>query len=205
MSRLIIIGAGGHGKVVAETAILMKCWDEIVFADDRFPDLASIGAWPVVSDIAKLKSNSGGYHDFIVAIGTNKIRLKIQKSLIEYNLVPVSVIHPSATISPTASIGIGTAIFANVVINANTSIGDACIINTAASVDHDCNLSDGVHISPGAHLAGEVSVGKASWLGIGSSVIQCINIGQDVIVGAGAAAVSDIPNGVVAKGVPARF
>ena len=205
MSSLLIVGAGGHGKVVAETAELLGRWGSVVFADDKFPQLTSIGKWPVVSNTNLLDLDKKGFTDFVVAIGNNRTRLQIQRGFLNSALAPVSITHPSAIISPTVKLGVGTVIFANAVVNADAVVGEACIINTVASVDHDCVLGDGVHISPGARLAGEVSVGTGSWLGIGTSVIQCINIGENVVVGAGAAVVSDIPDGVTAKGVPARF
>ncbi|MBV1874437.1 MAG: acetyltransferase [Gammaproteobacteria bacterium] len=205
MLSLLIVGAGGHGKVVAETAELLGLWGSVVFADDKFPQLTSIGKWPVVSSTNLLDLDKKGFTDFVVAVGDNKARLQIQRGFLNSALTPVSIAHPSAIISPTVKLGAGTVVFANAVINADTVVGEACIINTAASVDHDCVLGDGVHVSPGAHLAGKVNVGSGSWLGIGASVIQCINIGQNVIVGAGAAVVSDIPDGATAKGVPARF
>jgi len=205
MSALLIVGAGGHGKVVAETAELLNRWDSIVFADDKFPELVNIGKWPIVSRVSFFDLEKKGFTDFVVAVGNNNTRLQIQRGLLGSGLSPVSITHPSSIISPTVKLGGGTVVFANAVVNADTVVGDACIINTAASVDHDCVLGDGVHISPGARLAGEVRVGNGSWLGIGASVIQCINIGQNVVVGAGAAVVSDIPDGVIAKGVPARY
>ena len=205
MSTLLIVGAGGHGKVAAETAELLNRWDSIVFADDKFPELVSIGRWSVVSRTNFLDLGKKGFTDFVVAVGNNKTRLQIQRRLLDSGLAPVSITHPSSIISPTVTLGAGTVVFANVVVNADAVVGEACIINTAASVEHDCVLGDGVHISPGARLAGEVGVGSGSWLGIGSSVIQRVDIGQNVIVGAGAAVVSDIPDGVTAKGVPARY
>lgn len=205
MSRLLVVGAGGHGKVVAEAAELLGRWDSIEFADDKFPALSQIGKWPVVSNTNPVSLTKLGFKEFTVAIGNNLTRLQVQQKLVDGSFIPVTIIHPAAVVSPSVKIGVGSVIFAGAVINADTVIGDACIINTSASIDHDCEFGDSVHISPGAHLAGEVSVGKGSWLGIGSSVIQCISIGENVLVGAGAAVVSDIPGGVTAKGVPARF
>ena len=205
MSRLLIVGAGGHGKVVAEAAELLGRWDTIEFADDKFPELTEIGKWPVVSNSSPEDLNNLGFKEFVVAIGNNLTRLQVQHRLSAASFVPVSIIHPSAVISPTVKIGVGSVVFANAVINADAKTGEACIINTSSSIDHDCVLGNAVHISPGAHLAGEVAVGNYSWLGIGSSVIQCLNIGENVVVGAGAAVVSDIPDGFIAKGVPARF
>jgi len=102
-------------------------------------------------------------------------------------------------------LGAGISIMENVVVNAKTILGDGVILNTSCSVDHDCNNASGVHISPGAHLAGDVSVGVCSWVGIGSAIIQGKVIGDDSIIGAGSAVISNIPNGVTAVGVPSKI
>lgn len=205
MSVLLVVGAGGHGKVVADLADLLGCWRSIVFADDRFPELTHISRWPVVSTTQATDLANIPFDAFVVAVGDNRLRLKLQQQLLDSSYSAATLIHPSAVVSPSVVLGCGTVVFANAVINIDAKIGAACIINTAATVDHDCVLEDGVHISPGAHLAGAVQVGKATWLGIGSCVIQSVTIGQHVVLGAGAVAISDLPDGVTAKGIPARF
>jgi len=203
MKRLAIIGASGHGKVVAEIAELSG-WSEIIFFDDAFPEVASIGVWPVLGNTITLLNDVSKFDGCIVAIGNNAIRL--EKTLaIQYNQGPiVSLSHPSSVISKYAEIGIGSVIMAGVVINPFVKLGIACIVNTAATIDHDCELSDGVHISPGANLAGAVKVGEKSWVGIGACVKQCVSIGANVIVGAGAAVISDTLNNILVTGIPAK-
>ncbi len=205
MNKLMIIGAGGHGKVIADAAACTGHWQEIVFADKRFPELSQAGHWPVITDGNDLDKLDKEQCDYIVAIGDNKIRYKLQNELQAKGFKLVNVIHPTAEISDYAKLGLGIAIMANAVINVDARIGDACIINTAATVDHDCVIGDGVHISPGAHLAGEVQVGKCSWIGIGSTVNQLLVIGENVMLGAGSVAIENIPDGKTAIGVPAKY
>ena len=204
MSTLLIVGAGGHGKVVADTAELTGHWDNIVFADALYPQLTHAGHWPVVINSKELSGNIAEYSDFVIAIGDNHTRHKEQNALSAAGLNPINIVHPKAIISRYSRLGKGCVIFAGVVINADARIGDACIINTAATVDHDCLLGDSVHISPGANLAGQVKVGNFSWVGIGASVKQLVNIGQNVILGAGAVAVNDLADDTTAIGVPAK-
>jgi sugar O-acyltransferase (sialic acid O-acetyltransferase NeuD family) len=116
----------------------------------------------------------------------------------------VTLVHPAATVSRYAVIGEGTVVFAGAVVNAGARIGTAAILNTSCSIDHDCLLDDAVHISPGARLAGGVQVGDLSWVGIGASGRQLISIGQRVVVGAGSAVVSEIPDDLTVAGVPAQ-
>ena len=189
MSRLIIIGAGGHGKVVAD-ATNKKC----IFLDDN-QDLEQ-----VVGSIEQLQQIQQDGDQVIVAIGDNKTRLSLLDGLCNI----ATVVHPSATVSESASLGMGTVVFANAAVNPDTVIGRGCVINTGATVDHDCVLEDGVHISPGANIGGGVTIGCCSWIGIGASVRHGITIGKDAVVGAGAAVVSDIPDGITVVGVPAK-
>jgi sugar O-acyltransferase (sialic acid O-acetyltransferase NeuD family) len=201
--KLAIIGASGHGKVVADAA-LTGGWDEIMFFDDAWPELTEVGVWQVVGNTRQLLEQGVCFEGAVVAIGDNLIRLEKQHKIEQAGIPLVTIIHPSAVVSPYSEIGKGSVVFAGAVINAFAKIGYGCIINTGSTIDHDCVLADGVHVSPGAHLGGNVHVGKAAWVGIGSSVRQCIQIGENVVVGAGAAVVNDIEPGFTVIGVPAR-
>lgn len=203
MKRLAVLGASGHGKVVADCAELCG-WNSIFFFDDSWPDKQGNGAWSVVGDSASLFSRVDEFDGVVVAIGNNKAREKKLKDLGERGAPLISLIHPSALVSRYASIDAGSVVFAGVVINANCYVGRGAIINTGSTVDHDCMLGNSVHVSPGAHVAGGVYIGDRSWLGIGSSVNQLVRIGADVIIGSGAAVVCDIPDNCVAVGIPAR-
>ncbi|HEX6236626.1 MAG TPA: NeuD/PglB/VioB family sugar acetyltransferase [Acidimicrobiales bacterium] len=203
MKRLAILGASGHGKVVADAAAAAG-WDETVFYDDAWPRRRTNGPWAVVGDTAVLVDQLDEHDGVIVGIGDNRTRLDLAHRLTKSNARLVSVIHPQAVVSRYAEIGDGTVVFAGVVVNVDSRVGRGCIINTGATVDHDCALADGVHLSPGAHLAGGVTVGEASWVGIGASVRQRVTVDRDVTVGAGAVVVSHVPAGQTVVGVPAK-
>ncbi len=203
MRRLAILGASGHGKVVAEAALLAG-WTSVVLFDDAYPKLKQSGEWMVAGTAEDLIRNRKEFDGFVVAIGRNTTRIARHRDLVKAGLAPATVIHPSATVSRSARLGAGSVVFAGAVINADAHLGAACIVNTSASVDHDCALQDGVHVSPGAHLGGDVGVGEATWIGIGAAVRQGIRIGAGALVAAGAAVVHDVPDGVTVAGIPAR-
>ena len=209
MSGLLILGAGGHAKVVAETALVSGVASSVAFLDDRCtgPDACPpVLGWPVMGPLAlALQADTCPPFDAaVVAIGHAATRLHWIQQLqnVGYHL-PV-LVHPTAWVSPSAQLGPASVVFAQVAVQAQVSIGAGAVLNTGCSVDHEAQLSDGVHVCPGARLAGEVQVGPRSWIGIGASVIQQVRIGSDVTIGAGAAVVSDIPDGITAVGVPAR-
>lgn len=202
MKRLAILGASGHGKVIADIA---ECcyWSEVVFFDDAWPSISANGKWAVAGNSETLAGRLKDFSGIIVAIGNNSIRAKKLKWLSSLSAPLVNIIHPSAAISSHAELGLGCAVMPGAVVNVSTSIGDGAILNTGSSVDHDCVIGSCVHISPGARLAGGVHVGDQSWIGIGASVKQLVIIGHNVTVGAGAAVVSNLPNGITAMGIPA--
>lgn len=198
--KIVIIGAGGHGKVVANIAKLNR-YEEILFLDDG--DNKKInGLYPVVGTTSET-ANYRDY-DFIVAIGNNQVRNKITTSLIYNSYKVVTLIHPTAVIDETATIGIGSVVMANAVINAYAKLGKGCIVNTAATIDHDDVLEDYVHICPGAHIAGTTTIGYESWVGIGSSVINNITIVPKCMIGAGTVVVKSLLETGTYVGVPAR-
>lgn len=200
--KLIIIGASGHGKVVADIAIKMNKWQSIAFLDDDESIKTSMGLEVIgkTADALTYKDKA----DFFVAIGSNATREKIQEKLIEEGLNVVSLIHPTAVIGTDVEIGIGSVVMAGVVINSSSRIGNGCIINTSSSLDHDNVIEDYVHISPGVNMAGTVKVGKGSWIGIGSVVSNNVNICSGCKVGAGAVVVKDITEPGTYVGVPVR-
>jgi len=201
-NKLIIIGASGHGKVVADIAIKMNKWQSITFFDDDESIKTSMGLEVIgkTADAFTYKDEA----DFFVAIGNNATRENIQEKLIDERLNVVSLIHPSSVIGTDVEIGIGTVVMAGVVINSSTRIGKGCIINTSSSLDHDNNIEDYVHVSPGVSLAGTVRVGRLSWIGIGSVVSNNVNICSGCKVGAGAVVVKDITEPGTYVGVPVR-
>lgn len=203
MKRLAVLGASGHGKVVADCA--HSCgWGEVVFFDDAWPELSANGHWPVVGDTSRLMASLEDFDGVIVAIGNNHIRHTKLEALKEARAPVVALVHPAAFVSRHVEVGEGTVVFAGAVVNVDARLGRGVIINTGATVDHDCVLGDAVHVSPGANIAGGVRVGHRSWVGIGAAVKQLVSIGDDAVVGAGAAVVSDVGDGVTVVGVPAR-
>ena len=204
MTRLLIVGAGGHAAVVAEMAELVGAWEQICFVDNKYPDLTSIIDLPVVGNSSAIPGLISDEADFVIAIGNNQTRLKLHHEILDAGGRVVSVVHPSAVVSPSAMIEKGSVVMAQAVINARTTIGAACIINTGATIDHDCRIEPAVHISPGAHLAGGVSVGEQTWIGIGASVVNNVSIGSNSIVGAAAGVLNDVPAGRTVVGTPAR-
>ena len=199
---LIIIGASGHGKVVADIAMKMNKWKNIAFLDDN-QSLETIMGIPVIGNSASAVEHTKN-SDFFVAIGNNSTRERIQEGLLANDTSIVSLVHPSAIIGTDVNVGIGTAIMAGVVINSSSVVGKGCIINSNSGLDHDNNIGDYVHISPRTHLAGTVKVGKGSWLGIGSVVSNNINICSGCKIGAGAVGVKDITESGTYVGVPVR-
>ncbi|MCG9745905.1 acetyltransferase [Shewanella sp. Isolate8] len=203
MTRCAIIGASGHGKVVAELAEL-NGYQEVVFFDDRWPKLTEIEHWSVKGNLEKLLTTASSFDLTVVAIGNNKVRLEKQKKLSLAGAKFSVLVHPNATISKYSQVGGGTVVMANAVINSFVNVGEACIVNTASTIDHDCHLADGVHVSPGCNLAGGVTVGEGTWIGIGSQVKQLISIGSGVMVGAGATVVSNVADLQTVVGTPAQ-
>ena len=201
--RLAILGAGGHARVVADTA-LEAGWREVAFFDDRYPELATTGPWLVSGAASDLFADVTAYDGVIVAIGDNAARLRLYRRLDDAGAALTSIVHPRAWASARSEIGSGTVLCAGAIVNVGARLGKACIVNTGATIDHDCDLGDGVHVAPGAHLSGGAVVGALSWIGVGATVRQGATIGGETMIGAGAVVVSDIPDGVVAVGCPAR-
>lgn len=202
MKKLVIIGASGHGKVVADIAQKLDRYSEIFFFDDNQNAKECMG-FKVLgksSEVEKYKDEA----EFIVAIGNSKVREKVMNTLLDKNAEMATLVHPSAVIGMNVEIGEGTVVMAGAVINPDVIVGKGVIINTASSVDHDNKIEDYCHISVGAHLAGTVHVGKHTWIGIGASVSNNINICEECMIGAGAVVVKDIEEKGTYIGVPAR-
>ncbi len=195
--KLLIIGAGGHGKVVADIALL-NGYSDIAFLDDNLVGTLCAG-FPVIGKV----EDEGLYSDscdFFVAIGNAEARARIQRRLLSV----VTLIHPKAIVSRRVTIGEGTVVMAGAIINSDTVIGKGCIINTGATVDHDNVIGDFVHIAVGAHLAGTVTIGEKTWIGIGACVKNNISVCEQVMVGAGAVVVKDIDKKGKYIGIPCK-
>lgn len=189
MNKLLIIGAGGHGKVVYDIAESTKRFDEICFLDDAVKGIFYKSR--VVGTVDDINKYSNDY-SFIVAIGNNKVRRSLQEVLKKQQAKIETLIHCSAVISSSVVIGQGTVVMPNVVVNADTKISEGCIVNTASIVEHDCNIGNFCHISPNVTICGTVSVGESTWVGAGATIINNISICSDVIVGAGSIVLKSI-------------
>lgn len=199
MKQLVIIGASGHGKVVADIA-RKTGYEDISFLDDNTA-LIECGGYPVVG-------TSGQYLlfdcDMIVAIGNPQIRERIQDQLERARKQLPVLIHPYACVAENVRIGKGSVVAAGVVINPGARIGRGCIINTCSSVDHDCDVADFVHVSVGAHVAGTCIIGERTWIGAGATVINNINICGGCTIGSGGVVVRNIEKAGTYVGVPVR-
>lgn len=198
MNRLIIIGAGGHGKVIADNA-LKNGYTDISFVDDNATGKCL--EFPIIGNSADIEHLNDGNTDFVIGVGNNATRKNISE---KYSVNWVTLIHPSAIIATHVSIGVGTVVMAGAIVNSATSIGSHCIINTGAIIEHDNAIGDYVHISPGAKLSGTVSVGESTWIGTGANVINGISVCANVIIGTGAVITKVIDSEGTYVGVPAR-
>lgn len=201
--RLAILGASGHGKVVADAAE-QAGWQSVSFFDDAWPDLRSNGPWAVEGTTEVLLERLGDFEGVVIAIGNNCIRAEKQAELVAVGGSVVSIVHPSAVVSRHATVGVGSVVFANAVVNACATVGSGVIVNTGAVVEHDCTVGDFAHISPNAVLAGGVSVSDLAWVGACASVRQLIEIGKAAIVGMGAVVTRNVSDGIVVAGNPAK-
>lgn len=197
---LAILGAGGHGRVVAESAVALG-WT-VEFFDDARSGGGDGGS--VTGTSEALLDATGRYDGVFVAIGHNRTRLAWQGRLARAGARIATICDPSSERSPSAVLGTGCFLARGSIVCTGAVLGMACIVNTAATVDHNCVLSDAVHLSPGVHLSGEVKIGEASWIGTAGAVRNNIRIGSDVIVGVGSVVISDIVSGSTVIGVPAR-
>lgn len=189
---MYLYGVSGHAKVIKE--IIESNGQNLTGVVDDNLELKEFCGMPV-------DHNAGEFGPFIVSIGNNKVRKEVVSRLKSSFF---KAIHTDAIISPSASINDGTVVMAGVVVNAEAHIGRHCIINTGSVIDHECNLEDYVHVSPNTTLCGNVYVGEGTWIGAGSTVIQGVKIGRWSQIGAGSVVVNEIPDGVLAYGVPCR-
>lgn len=185
MKRLVILGAGGHGRVAADIAG-KNGYDSIAFLDDT---KKTCGRYPVMGESARFSEYDC---DFFVAIGNPQVRRRMQEMLLTAGKQVTTLIHPSAVIGEDVTLGTGTLVAAG------------AVINPGASVDHDCVLEDFVHIAVGAHVAGTVSVGAGTWIGAGATVSNNLQICGGCMIGAGAVVIKSITESGTYVGVPAE-
>lgn len=209
MKDIIIIGAGGHAKVVADIILQRKKQlkeeiNLIGFLDDAYKSLKykEIFGISILGDLSKLEDLKSKNYEYLIAIGNNSIRKKIAE---KYNKLKYYIaIHPNSIIGTEVKIEEGTVVMANAVINSGSEIKKHVILNTASVVEHDCLVSKYSHISPNATLCGAVKIGKETWIGANSVVKQEIGIGENVTLGAGSVVVKNIEDNCVVVGNPAK-
>jgi sugar O-acyltransferase (sialic acid O-acetyltransferase NeuD family) len=192
--EFVLIGAGGHAKVIIE--IIEQMDGTISFINDPASSVHELHGYPVTTELP------GADAGVVIAVGNNYTRRNIASGM---KNTFATAIHPKANLSSRCTVGKGTVVMAGATINSDTQIGEHCIINTNASIDHDCRIGNFVHISPGASLAGNVTVEEGTHVGIGASVIPGIHIGKWTTIGAGAAIVNDVPDHAVVVGVPGKI
>ena len=194
MNKIVIYGASGHGKVVADIARSIG-YNEIFFIDDGINDYDSFESFLSKSDKSIM---------YTLGIGDNKTREKIFEKIKQKGCKITSLVHKSAIISPSAKIGQGSVIMPGAIINFNAKIGEGTIVNSASVIEHECVIEDFVHISPNAALGGNVKIGKYTHIGIGSAIIQNISIGSNVIVGGGSVVIRDVKANQIVAGNPIK-
>lgn len=206
--RVVIVGSGGHGQVVADVLLAMREVGQEIepvgFVDD---DRALHGSSPLGLPVLGPVSDLDGHpHDaVIIAVGDNRTRQQLARRLEGKGERLVTARHPDSVVGREVDVGAGTLLCAGVVVNPGARIGANVILNTGCSVDHHNVVADFVHIAPGAHLGGDVSIGEGTLVGIGATVMPQRRVGAWCVVGAGAVVCADVPDGVVVVGVPARI
>lgn len=196
---VLVIGAGGHAKVVIATLEAAGRVVRATFDDDARRQGTCILGVPVVGPLDAAMEYQR--LEAVAAIGDNETRRAIVERL---PLRWITAVHPLAVVHSSARLGPGTVVFAGVVIQPDARIGSHVILNTAVTIDHDCSVNDFAHLAPGTHLGGNVSVGQGVFLGIGTVVLPNLVVGDAAVVGGGAVVVRDVAPATVVAGVPAR-
>ncbi|WP_027859010.1 acetyltransferase [Marinobacterium jannaschii] len=199
---LLVIGAGGHAKVVLDS-VWIDNPDRLIRLIDDDPVKQGTQLLPgiVVESVDILERQAGGYH---VAIGNNHIRRRYSGRLEATGRTAVTVMHESASVSDYADINSGSFIAAGAVVAPGACVGKGVIVNHRAVVDHDCDIGDFAHIAPGSTLGGGVKVGQNVLIGAGATILPMVSIADNAIIGAGAVVTSDVGEGMTFTGVPAR-
>lgn len=207
-SGCVILGAGGHARVVLDALVAQARWSRYAFLD-RDPALhgRTISGVPVAGDDDDLvHAGRNGFTHFIVGVGgvgDNAPRSALFEKGLAAGLEPATALHPAAHLAASCAIGDGTAVLAGAIVNPDAAVGRNVVLNTGCIVEHDCRIGDHVQVSPGAIVLGGVSIGHMAYIGAGAVLIQGVRIGEGAVVGAGAVVLADVPDGARAVGVPA--
>ena len=205
MQKTIILGSGGHAKVIIEVLHEVGLYEPVGCLAPTAPDDKELLGIPYLGPDRELpKLYQSGVRSVFVALGDNLLRQVLLKHVCQIGFQLATAVSRSAHISRSAQLGRGIAIMPGAIVGSETKVGDGAIVNTKASVDHDGILGTCCHLGPGATLAGNVEVGDLAFVATGSSIIPEIKVGANSIVGAGSVVVNDVPHDVVAHGVPAE-
>jgi len=209
MKKIVLLGAGGHSKVLIETILSCNKNYEIVLLDDKFSSNKSIKilGYPIIGKLKKIFDIDfqKKYKEALVSLGDSSLRIKWINTLLQLRYDVPSFIHSTAYFSSYSSIGSGSVVFAKAVVQSDVKLGKGVILNSNSIIEHDGLVGDGSHICPGVSIAGSVKIGKLSFIGIGASIKQDIYIGDNVVVGAGSVVLRNIDDHKVAFGVPAKI
>jgi acetyltransferase EpsM len=204
--KLVLWGAGGHGKVVLDIARASDRYSAIAFVDDNWDHKQKeFCGCMFLGSFRDLEAPGAPGRDFIlVAIGSNQVRARCFEFARRQGWEAATLVHPTAIVSPSARLGMGTVVMPRVVVNAGAEIGDNCILNTGAIVEHDCRVGDHVHLSPGVVLGGSVTVHSFVHMGLSSVALPGAVIGEGAVAGAGAVVLRAAPPWSTVVGLPAR-
>ena len=184
-ARLLIVGAGGHGRSVAEIVTVSDAWQFAGFIDDTLPRSTDGSAWPVVGATGELAACRSVAEFAIVAIGNNAVRERLQHQLLDLGFKIPNVIHPSAVLAPSARWGVGCAIRAGSVIGTEATLGDGVIVNSGAVVDHHCSVQDYAHLGTNACMAGGSMLGRGAWMQAGSALGYGVQVPAGTVLSVG--------------------
>ncbi|TMQ73045.1 MAG: acetyltransferase [Candidatus Eisenbacteria bacterium] len=208
MPRLVVWGASGHAKVVADIVRLQGDHEIIGFLDDRDPSAAGrpFCGSSVLGGRERLPAlREEGVTHVLFGFGDGAARLRLGVLVRDLGFALATAVHPRAVVAGDVGIGPGSVVAAGAVVGPGAVIGENVIVNTLAGIDHDCVVERGAHVCPGARLGGFVVVKETAWVGLGTTVRDRVTIGRGTVVGAGSLVLRDLPDGVVAYGTPAAI
>ena len=209
MEKIVLVGAGGHCKVVIDIIKSTESYNVVGITDKAYGEEKLVLDIPIIGDDSILTElyNSGVKNAFVCvgALENIAIRDKIYNNLKAIGFNIPALLHKHALVSPYAKVHDGTCVMAGAIINPGAIVHEICIVNTGAIIEHDCKVQRNTHISPKACIAGGVEIGYNTHIGMGSSIIQSVHIGNNVIIGAGAVVIENIEDNVVAVGIPSKI
>ncbi len=202
-AAIVIVGAGGHGRVVADVCrsigrTVAGFLDPAMEPGIRVDDIPVLGGDERLADSAFVTS-----YEYGLGVGDSVLRCRVARLVLDSGGQLPALVHRTAVVAPGVTLGHGSVLMAGAIINVGGTVEDFVIINTAATVDHDGHIGEGTHLCPGVHLGGNVRLGRCVDVGVGASVIQGIRIGDGAVIGSGSAVIRDVSAGEMVGGCPA--